>query len=460
MGAVIKGDKGEPGDPGRDGLTTSVTVNGETYEQQEGNINIGMVLREHQSLAAYRAAAAQDAIDAGKADADDVYTKEESDGLLAEKQNTINDLSAIRSGAGKGETAVQPAAISDMASKTWVEGKGYQEKRLFTITEDMFDIAFDDTKGVAPYSTSYGYTNITIHEDSGITWIEGAVYVFLLDTKVSVSGNRNVRLRIGEDDAWIPMMGTANTIAAGSTVFVKGITDLFIYKETYQTGGALHTLYDTNTTYTLNKLTSAGKYKAGLGNYAITRYALCMQKPDGTWEKIVDPTKTYTTATTKTVNTKGFLLNRIRYYATTANVAAGAFVATNYFDLQSASVDMRYSTNCGTPADWVSGEYLYLIGTVGADGLFYLDTSRWWSNALPSTNDGKLYIQIGVVLTDGSYTASFLLDRPIFYHDGTGIREYTVATGKQDDLTLAAGYDATKTQVLKHVNGSLLWVDE
>jgi len=41
------------------------------------------------------------------------------------KQDVISDLSSIRSGASAGSTAVQPSAISDMATKTWVEGKNY-----------------------------------------------------------------------------------------------------------------------------------------------------------------------------------------------------------------------------------------------------------------------------------------------------------------------------------------------
>ena len=38
------------GDPGQDGLTTSVTVNGETITQVGGNINIGTVIRQHQDI--------------------------------------------------------------------------------------------------------------------------------------------------------------------------------------------------------------------------------------------------------------------------------------------------------------------------------------------------------------------------------------------------------------------------
>ena len=36
----------------------------------------------------------------------------------------------------------------------------------------------------------------------------------------------------------------------------------------------------------------------------------------------------------------------------------------------------------------------------------------------------------------------------------------TAINGKQTDLTKATGYDATKTQVLKNVEGTLTWVTE
>jgi len=44
---------------------------------------------------------------------------------LTSKQDVISDLETIRTGASKGNTAVQPAAISDMATKTWVGEQGY-----------------------------------------------------------------------------------------------------------------------------------------------------------------------------------------------------------------------------------------------------------------------------------------------------------------------------------------------
>ena len=153
-----------------------------------------------------------------------------------------------------------------------------------------------------------------------------------------------------------------------------------------------------------------------------------------TWEKITATNANYSTGTTKAVNTSGFLLNQLRYYYTTTNYAAGAKIATNYFYEKAPSVDMRYSTNCGSSTDWALGDYIYLVGTLGVDGLFYLDTTKWWTNDLPTTNDGKLYIRLGLALAAAGYTMSFFEDRPIFYHNGTKICEYKLADNKQDTL--------------------------
>jgi len=189
---------------------------------------------------------------------------------------------------------------------------------------------------------------------------------------------------------------------------------------------------DYNTTYSLQQLMDYGRYTAGSGQYAITSYSLLMQKPDMTWEKITSTDRSATTATTKTANTNGFFLNHIKYYYTTSTYGNGALVPINYVYSKYSAINLRYSTNCGATPGWTVGQYFYLVGTIGADGLFYLDTAQWWSNTLPSTNDGKLYIQMGHIT--GTYNADFLDNRPVYYHDGTKICEYKVADNKQDKL--------------------------
>lgn len=229
----------------------------------------------------------------------------------------------------------------------------------------------------------------------------------------------------------------AITTSTDSVVWNLNYPSIWVFDGTYWVFAG-HGL-DSNTTYTLNYSVDAGKYTAGSGSYAVTRYSIIGQKANGTWEKITSTSANYSTGTSKTVNTNGFILNQLRYYGTTTTIANGAKIATNVMYEKAASVDMRYSTNCGGTTTWAEGDYIYLVGTIGSDGLFYLNTTTWWTNALPSTNDGKLYIRLGLALAAAGYTMSFFEDRPIFYHNGTKICEYKVADNKQDNLPSQSG---------------------
>lgn len=191
--------------------------------------------------------------------------------------------------------------------------------------------------------------------------------------------------------------------------------------------------YDTNTTYALNYTYDAWKHIAGVGKYAISRYSLVMEKADWTWETLKETSTNYSTATTKTVNTNGFRLNSIRYYNTTTVYANGALIAANTLNSKAASVDMRYSTNCGGTTDWAEWDYIYLVWTIWADWLFYLDTTTRWTKTLPTTKDGKVYIRLWIALAAAWYTISLLEDRPIYYYDNW-LKIYQQADNKQDVL--------------------------
>ena len=194
-------------------------------------------------------------------------------------------------------------------------------------------------------------------------------------------------------------------------------------------------------TPTINYSINGGNYTAGTGSYAITRFSLMLQKADGTWEKPTDTSANYSQATNKTVNTNGFLLNQILYYNNTGGVSGGQLTGLNKVYSKHATVPMSYSTNCGTAPGWALGTWIYLVGTLGADGLFYLDTTQWWSNALPNTNDGKLYIRLGPASSSTSDTVALLEDRPIFYHDGNGVKEYHPG-GNGGNVSVGTSIDA------------------
>jgi len=119
--------------------------------------------------------------------------------------------------------------------------------KIFVITENIVSVSTDATKWVAPYNTSYWYTNITIDANAGIEWMEWAMYIFVINTEMVVaSAYRNVRVRIWTSWTYIPVMNAWNSIMAWSSYFTKARMDLYVYKTTYQSWWALHMNNDTS----------------------------------------------------------------------------------------------------------------------------------------------------------------------------------------------------------------------
>ena len=406
------------------------------------------------------------------------YTKTETDTLLGAKQDTISDLSTIRSNAqagkaasdtiatygnivthnvsefataaqgAKADTAVQPGDLATVAT-TGSYNDLSDKPTIPSITNRVNGAPLSNSASVF-FGTSSTAAATVEKEVSipSITTLDVGTVIVVQPTVTSTVANSTIKLN---NFSAYPMRynNAAITTSTDSVVWSASFPSIWVFDGTYWVFAG-HGL-DSNTTYTLNYSLDAGQYTAGSGTYAVTRYSILAQKADGTWEKITATNASYSTGTSKSVNTSGFILNQLRYYGTTTAVAGGVKIATNVMYEKSASVDMRYSTNCGGTTTWALGDYIYLVGTIGADGLFYLDTTTWWSNALPTTNDGKLYIRLGLSLTAAGYTISFFDDRPIFYHDGTGIKEYKVADNKQDvisDLaTIRSGASAGATAV-------------
>ena len=119
--------------------------------------------------------------------------------------------------------------------------------KVFVITEDIVSVEKDSTKWVSPYNTSYWYTNITIDANCWIEWIEWALYIFVISTKLVVaSAYRNVRIRIWTTWDWKPLMWSSSWIMAWNSYFTKWRTDIYIYKSTYQVNWALYLNNDTS----------------------------------------------------------------------------------------------------------------------------------------------------------------------------------------------------------------------
>lgn len=66
------------------------------------------------------------------------------------KQDVISDIGTIRSGAAAGATAVQPAAIADMATETYVDGEVGAEATRAENAEGLLQDAIDAIEAVIP----------------------------------------------------------------------------------------------------------------------------------------------------------------------------------------------------------------------------------------------------------------------------------------------------------------------
>ena len=142
-----------------------------------------------------------------------------------------------------------PTIPAQLTSWTWVciENNKVNAQNLFVINEDAIDVTYTWELWTAPYNASYCYTNVCINPNCWIKWIEGATYIFNLDTKVATSACRNTRFKIWDGD-YIPLMGTS-AVAAWSSYFVKASIRPFQYTTKYQERWALHVITDSNTTY-------------------------------------------------------------------------------------------------------------------------------------------------------------------------------------------------------------------
>lgn len=141
--------------------------------------------------------------------------------------------------------------------------------------------------------------------------------------------------------------------------------------------------YDTNSNYV--QYSTAVTSGANNGVY---QYSLIMRDSANTWVSIAT---TNGTGTSKSAYTGGLYYDKVLYHSSSSNYASNKTTSTVY---DSIGFDLRYSTNCGTTL--TNRKPVYLVGTINnTDKRFYLDTTQWYTQTVPTSADGKTYIYIG-----------------------------------------------------------------
>ena len=259
---------------------------------------------------------------------------------------------------------------------------------------------------------SYYFHNLYRATSTGSTTYGHAIGLGLRASNESTNSAypRSVLVEVLEtENCTLNMFDTALKYASipgtGSTNY-SGLTEMDAYNVGLRESG------DDNDTYTVRNYYT--HFTAGTNG--IKQYSLVMEDANGTWQSL---TTTHGVDTNKAKNTTGFKLGQIYYMNTNSNYNSGAVTGDNVVTSYGLNFDFRYSSNCGTTL--VTNKPLYIVGTYNdATGLFYL-ADTWWSQTLPTTEDGKLYIQIGY--TRSNYQFDINNNLPIYWYKGGRIRE-------------------------------------
>lgn len=212
---------------------------------------------------------------------------------------------------------------------------------------------------------------------------------------------------------------TWQTSGEVSTAFIKGTFGLFWYDTDLVSGGCWVMSYNTNTTYTaMHQLyhSTAGGY---LADSVVYRYQLLFQMDEDTVTPLNNVSNSTGTSKAMLTNVEFDPFGEILYYGgkTTVNADARVDGGSTFF---TANINLRYTFNCGTTL--TAYEPFYLKVVMQSNGKVKLATGTCWAQSLPTTNDGYYYIYLG--RTYSTYQGHLYPWHPVYYHDGTQIREY------------------------------------
>lgn len=275
---------------------------------------------------------------------------------------------------------------------------------------------------------------------SGITELREGVCVYLMNGVVAsaaaTTAPKCFTLDINNLGAK-PVYYSTAAASYATTQFGVNTTMLFVYNETRVATGCwdLFYGYDSNTN-TIGYQVRTNSMSLPV-NGSTGRYRILFTSADG--EHFTPPTtSTSTNATSsRTVNqTPIDPFGDIVYYGYTTVLSSGDRVGTSYLWRQ-YTLSLGYSFNVTNAAlTLTSWKPVYVKCAPQSDGSAIIDSTTPYVQYLPTTEDNKIYIFLGIAY-DATHI-ELLLNHPIYYYKGGAIRLWTNAS---------AGSTATDVQI-------------
>ena len=201
---------------------------------------------------------------------------------------------------------------------------------------------------------------------------------------------------------------------------------LFVYDEERVEGGCwiCYRGYDANTNTIGYQVRSNSYSLPSTGKFY--RYRLLFTSANGSHFVPANTSSSTNATSSRTVNqTPINPFGPIAYYGTTAAVEAEARPAASSLWVL-YTLNLGYSFNrTGAALTMTPWAPVYVKCAPQADGSAIIDADAPYVQALPTTDDGKIYIFLGVAYSATNIELS--ITHPVYYHDGTGIRLWTGA---------------------------------
>ena len=265
-------------------------------------------------------------------------------------------------------------------------------------------------------STSTVYTATV----PGITALEDGTCVYL--TNGVVTSASGFTLNINSLGA-LPCYQTMAAESRVTTVWNKNYTFLFVYNSQRVDGGCWDIYYGyANALATTMRTASMTKPMA-----AITyRYKILFSSADDKkWVPATTSSSTNATSARTVCQTPINPFGDIRYYTSSSSVAADATPAASTLAML-YTCTLGYSFNrTGAALTLTANAPVYIKCAPQADGSAIIDSDTPYVQALPSTDDSKIYIFLGVAYSETA--VEILPYHPVYYYKDSAVRLWTNA---------------------------------
>lgn len=272
---------------------------------------------------------------------------------------------------------------------------------------------------VDPTSTSTVFT-ATI---PGVTEYYDGLTILLKNGVVTSTTNFTININ------GLGAKGSYSNMAAATrdtTIFNVNYTMMFIYDSTRVSGGGwiCYRGYDANT----NTIGYQLRTNSTVMNVSDTAryYKIYFTSADGTMWVPASVNSTNNATSARPVNQRPINpFGRIVYTSASTNYAAGANLAATTI-WEQYTLSLGYSFNrTGAALNLTLEKPVYIKCAPQSDGSAIIDADTPYVQALPTTEDGKIYIYLGVAYS--ATAVEMVINHPVYYYKDGAIRLWTNA---------------------------------